>query len=168
VLLKEARDAFAPHVPEHQNPAKEMARALVGKIPAIYGGTMLEPVARAWKAKLNGYAKTTAIYDLQPEVNHTSTVGYTFPDHLADHLAVVQLRSSYDHPQVQAHWQVTTDLLARRGIPFSIVEAKGRSRLAQVFWTLAFADWAAYYLALLNGIDPTAEEAIAYMKQQLA
>jgi hypothetical protein len=37
-----------------------------------------------------------------------------------------------------------------------------------VFWTLAFADWAAYYLALLNGIDPTAEEAITYMKQQLA
>ncbi|HEY8291177.1 MAG TPA: SIS domain-containing protein, partial [Thermomicrobiales bacterium] len=166
--LEEARKAFGPHVPEGQNPAKQTARSLAGKIPAIYGGTMLEPVARAWKAKLNGYAKTTALYDLLPEVNHTATVGYAFPAHLADHLAVVQLRSSYDHPRVRTHWQVTTDLLDRHGIPYGIVEAKGRSRLAQMLWALAFADWAAYYLALLNGVDPTAEEAIAYMKQQLA
>jgi glucose/mannose-6-phosphate isomerase len=167
-LLEEARDAFGPHVPEPQNPAKQMARSLAGTIPAIYGGAMLEPVARAWKAKLNGYAKTTAMFDLLPEVNHTSTVGYAFPARLAEYLAVVQLRSSYDHPRVRAHWQVTTDLLQRRGIPCSIVEAKGRSRLAQMLWTLAFADWTAYYLALLNGVDPTAEESIAYMKQQLA
>lgn len=167
-LLEESRDTFGPHVPEPQNPAKQMARSLSGRIPAIYGGTMFESVARTWKAKLNGYAKTTALFDLLPEVNHTSTVGYAFPSQLAEQIAVVQLRSSYDHPRVRAHWQVTTDLLDRRGIPSSIVEAKGRSRLAQILWTLAFADWAAYYLALLNGIDPTAEEAIAYMKQQLA
>lgn len=166
-VLEAARDAFGPDVPEEQNPAKQIARSLAGRIPAIYGGVMLEPVARAWKAKLNGYAKTTAMYDLLPEVNHTSTVGYDFPAHLAEHLAVVQLRSSYDHPRVQTHWQVTTDLLERRGIPSTIIEATGRSRLAQMLWTLAFADWAAYYLALLNGVDPTAEAAIAYMKERL-
>jgi len=167
-LLETQRDVFGPQAPEHANPAKQMARELVGRIPAIYGGTLLEPVARAWKAKLNGYAKTTAIYDLLPEVNHTATVGYEFPAQLAEQLAVVQLRSSYDHPRVRTHWQVTTDLLDRRGIPHGIVEAKGRSRLAQAFWTLAFADWTAYYLALLNGVDPTAEEAIAYMKRAMA
>ncbi len=167
-LLEAQRSTFGPDVPEDQNPAKKMARELIGKIPVIYGGTMLAPVARAWKAKLNGYAKTTAISDLLPEVNHTSTVGYEFPRRLADHLAVVQLRSSYDHSRVRTHWQVTTDLLDRRGIPYRIVEAQGISRLAQVLWALAFADWAAYYLALLNGVDPTAEEAIAYMKQKLA
>lgn len=168
VLLEAARDAFGPGVPEDANPAKRMARALAGKIPAVYGGAMLEPVARAWKAKLNGYAKTTALFDVLPEVNHTSTVGYEFPEQIARDLTVVQLRSSYDHPRVRAHWQVTTDLLDQRGIPHAILEAKGRSRLAQVFWTLAFADWTAYYLALLNGVDPTAEEAIAYMKRKLA
>jgi len=167
-LLEAQRAAFGPHVSERENPAKQMARELAGKIPAIYGGAMLEPVARAWKAKLNGYAKTTAMYDVLPEVNHTSTVGYDFPTRLAEHLAVVQLRSSYDHPRVRLHWQVTTDLLDRRGIPSGIVEAKGRSRLAHMLWALAFADWAAYYLALLNGVDPTAEEAIAFMKRALA
>ncbi|MCA1665991.1 MAG: bifunctional phosphoglucose/phosphomannose isomerase [Thermomicrobia bacterium] len=167
-LLEAQRDACGPDVPTERNPAKQLARALVERIPAIYGGTMLEPVARAWKAKLNGYAKTTAMFDLLPEVNHTSTVGYAFPARLAEQLVVVQLRSSYDHPRVRTHWQVTTDVLDRRGIPQHIVEAKGRSRLAQMLWTLAFADWVAYYLALLNGVDPTAEDAIAYMKRKLA
>src|SRR5207248_2336639 len=75
-LLEAARDTFGPGVPTGDNPAKQMARELMGRIPAVYGGTMLEPVARAWKAKLNGYAKTTALFDVLPEVNHTSTVGY--------------------------------------------------------------------------------------------
>ncbi|MGI8687760.1 MAG: bifunctional phosphoglucose/phosphomannose isomerase [Thermomicrobiales bacterium] len=167
-LLEEQRDTIEPHVSENENPAKQMARALAGKIPAIYGGTMLEPVARAWKAKLNGYAKTTAIFDLLPEINHTSTVGYEFPAQLAEWLAVVQLRSPYDYPRMRMHWRITTDLLDRRGIPYGIVEAKGRSRLAQMLWMLAFADWIAYYLALLNGVDPTAEESIGYMKRILA
>src|SRR3954452_19266170 len=49
-LLAAARDTLGPEAPEAANPAKQLARALVGRIPAIYGGTMLEPVARAWKA----------------------------------------------------------------------------------------------------------------------
>lgn len=167
-LLEAERATFGPHAPEHENPAKQMARELAGKIPAIYGGAMLEPVARAWKAKLNGYAKTTAFFDVLPEVNHTSAVGYAFPARLAEHLAVVQLRSSYDHPRVRLHWQVTSDLLGQGGIPSGIVEAKGHGRLAQILWALALADWTAYYLALLNGVDPTAEEAIAYMKRAMA
>lgn len=166
-LLETARDTLGPAVLAERNPAKQMARALAGRILAIYAGALLEPVARTWKAKLNGYAKTTASADVLPDVNHTSAVGYSFPPQIAEQLFVVQLRSSYDHPRVRTHWQVTTDLLDQRGIPFGIIQAQGTSRLAQVYWTVAFADWTAYYLALLNGVDPTAEDAIAYMKSRL-
>ena len=68
--------------------------------------------------------------DVLPEVNHTSAVGYDFPAQIADDLAVVQLRSSYDHPRVLLHWQATTDLLVKRGIPSHVITTQGRSRLA--------------------------------------
>lgn len=69
---------------------------------------------------------------------------------------------------MRLHWQVTTDLLDQEGITHRIVEAQGQSRLAQMLWCMSLGDWVSYYLALLNGVDPTPEAAIAYMKRAMA
>jgi len=167
-LLEQARDRFGPGAPIAANPAKQIAQELMGKIPMIYAAGFLQPVTLWWKEQLSANAKTTAITDVQPEINHTSALGYAFPQGNADRLAAVQLRSSYDHPRIRLHWQVTTDLLGQAGIANDIVEAQGQSRLAQMLWCMSLGDWVSYYLALLNGVDPTPEEAIAYMKGKLA
>jgi len=167
-LLEQARAHFGPDAPIAANPAKQIARELMGKIPMIYAAGFLQPVTLWWKEQLSANAKTTAITDVQPEINHTSALGYPFPPGNADRLAAVQVRSSYDHPRVRLHWQVTTDLLDQAGITNSIVEAQGQSRLAQMLWCMSLGDWVSYYLALLNGVDPTPEAAIAYMKRKLA
>ena len=149
-----------------QNPAKQLARQLVGRFPRSMAGRSSNRRADV-EGETEWLREDDRASDVLPDVNHTSAVGYSFPPQIADDLAVVQLRSSYDHPRVRIHWQATTDLLTSAASR-RVVDAEGRSRLAQVYWTLALADWAAYYLALLNGVDPTAEEAIAYMKRALA
>ena len=166
-LLEQARAHFGPDAPIAANPAKQVAQELVGKIPMIYAAGFLQPMTLWWKEQLSANAKTTAMTDVQPEINHTSALGYTFPPGNADRLAAVQVRSSYDHPRVRLHWQVTTDLLDQAGIAHRIVEAQGQSRLVQMLWCMSLGDWVSYYLALLNGVDPTPEAAIAYMKQHL-
>ncbi len=167
-LLGEARAAFGPDMPVATNPAKQIAQAFFGKIPLIYAAGFLQPVTLWWKEQLSANAKTTAITDVQPELNHTSVLGYAYPEGNADRLAAVQLRSSYDHARVRLHWQATTDLLERAGIAARIVEVKGQSRLAQMLWCTSLGDWVSYYLALLNGVDPTPEDALAHMKRVLA
>ena len=166
-VLQEARAAFGPDVRAADNPAKQMAREFAGKIPLIYAAGFLEPVTLWWKEQLGANAKTSAIIDSPPELNHTSVLGYAHPAGNAGRLAAVQLRSSYDHPRVALHWQVTTDLLEQSGIACGIVTVKGQTRLAQMLWCISLGDWVSYYLALLNGVDPTPEAALAYMKQTL-
>lgn len=167
-LLGEARAAFGPDTPTASNPAKQIARAFAGKIPLIYAAGFLQPVTLWWKEQLSANAKTTVITDVQPEVNHTSAIGYPFPSGNADRLAAVQLRSSYDHARVNMHWQVTTDLLDQAGVASHVVAVQGQSRLAQMLWCMSLGDWVSYYLALVNGVDPTPEEAIAQMKRAMA
>lgn len=166
--LAAARDACGPDVPTARNPAKQTAMQLAGKSVLITGTGHLAPVARCWKGQLNGYAKTAAFADTLPDANHTTLMGFDHPATLPQTHAVVQLRSSYDHPQVRAHGQVLTDWLAARGVATEIVAAQGQGRLAQMLHAMAVGDWTAYYLALLNGVDPTEEAAIAHMKRALA
>jgi glucose/mannose-6-phosphate isomerase len=155
-------------VPEERNPAKQLARSLDGKAALVVGAGMLEPVARCWKGQLNGYAKVATFADALPEANHTTIMGFEFPDGLAERLAVVQLRSSYDHPRVRAHGEYLAAWLRERGIAVTTIQAEGQSRLAQMLWTMACGDWVAYYRALLNGVDPSQEVAIQFVKQRLA
>jgi glucose/mannose-6-phosphate isomerase len=167
-LLEDARAAFGPDVPEERNPAKQLARSLDGKAALIVGAGILEPVARCWKGQLNGYAKLAAFADALPEANHATIMGFAFPPGVSQRLAVVQLHGSYDPPRVRAHAEYLADWLQGRGVTATRVAARGQSRLAQMLWAMVFGDWAAYYRALLNGIDPSAEAAIQFVKQRLA
>jgi len=163
-LLAETQANWIPETPVERNLAKQVAGLLHGRVPAIYGAGIMTGVAGWWRGQLNANAKVPAFADAPPEVNHLATVGYAGG---AAHLAVVQLRSSFDHPRLSAHWTVTNDLLAQHGVPSEVVEVRGQNRLAQVLWAVALGDWVSYYLALLNDTDPTAEDAITYLKRHL-
>jgi glucose/mannose-6-phosphate isomerase len=49
-----------------------------------------------------------------------------------------------------------------------VVEAKGESLLSQMMSAVLLGDYVSYYLALLNGVDPSPVAAIDYMKGRLA
>jgi len=103
-----------------------------------------------------------------PELNHNSIVGYEHPRELRDRLAVVMLTSALDHPRTAIRFQVTRELLEERGIACEVVTARGRSRLAQMLSTIHLGDYVSFYLAALNGADPTPVEVINVLKRRLA
>ncbi|MFQ6058425.1 MAG: bifunctional phosphoglucose/phosphomannose isomerase [Anaerolineae bacterium] len=155
-------------VPTAQNPAKQLAHKLYGHLPVVYGAGHLSEVARRWKTQFNENSKAWGVFDVLPELNHNTVVGYEFPADLADKVVVVMLVSSLDHPRTQVRFRVTGEILARRGVAYETVEARGRSPLAHLLSTIHFGDYVSYYLALLYGVDPTPVEIIAYLKERLA
>jgi glucose/mannose-6-phosphate isomerase len=47
------------------------------------------------------------------------------------------------------------------------VDGEGSSALSQMMSLVLFGDYASYYLAMLNEIDPTPVKSIAFLKDQL-
>jgi len=47
------------------------------------------------------------------------------------------------------------------------VESEGQSLLARMFSLIYLGDWTSYYLAILNGVDPTPVKVIEYLKDEL-
>lgn len=166
VLLRLQR-LIGPETPTERNPAKELAHQLVGRVPTIYGAGMLAPVARRWKGQFNENAKTWAAFDEMPELNHNAVVGYQFPEHLRDTAFVIMLRCPLDHERVQARFEITAELLEQAGIEHTVVYAWGEGAVAQMWSVLHYGDYVSYYLAALNGIDPTPVERIDYLKRRL-
>ncbi len=160
--LSDVTATMLPEVPAAQNPAKQIAQMFAGTFPVVYGVGFLEPVARWWAAEMSALAQTECHWDTPLEVNHGDAAGLAFPAVLAGQRAAVLLRSSYDHPRIVAHHTVTEAMLRDSGVAVQTVGAHGRSRLAQMLASVVLGDWAAYYLALLNGVDPMSDVAIHF------
>ncbi len=166
--VKVLQKDLLPDVPEEKNPAKQMARALHEKIPAIFGAGFLIPVARRWKDQFHENADQWALWDELPELNHNLVVGFARPEKALPHLAVVFLRSPLDHPRINVRWNVTGELLERSGVAYHEVSGSGESALSQMLTLIHFGDYVSYYVTALNGVDPTPVENINYLKARLS
>lgn len=159
---------ISPRVPVAENAAKQLANDFHGRLLAIYGGGLTAEVARRWKGQLNENAKHWATFDVLPELDHNSVVGYEYPAGLAASLRVVFLETDYAHERVKARFKATQELLRRQGIQFHVVRAVGGGPLAQMLGAVYLGDFTSYYLAMLNGVDPTPVKAIDWLKAELA
>lgn len=167
-VIRSRRSEIGPEAPTAQNRAKELAAKLHGSLPIVYGGGLLAEVARRWKGQFNENSKNWAFFEQFPELNHNAVMGYQFPADLAKKLFVIFLTSSRNHPRIQAREEITAQILGLRGVRSTIVAGLGESDLAQMASVIQFGDFVTYYLALLNGIDPSGIEAIDSLKAELA
>jgi len=150
------------------NPAKQLAAKLWGHVVIIYGAELLSEVAQRWKTQLNENSKTWAFFELFPELNHNAVVGYEFPSPVKERIFVVLLHSTLFNPRNRLRYKATAKLLAEAGISHELVEAQGVTALAQVMSLVLFGDYASFYLAILNRIDPTPVDCIDFVKKYLA
>jgi glucose/mannose-6-phosphate isomerase len=166
--LERLGSRIALDIPEADNPAKQLARRLEGKLPVFYGAGHLSEVARRWKCQLNENSKSWAFWEVLPELNHNAVAGYEFPSSLAPRLRVLMLASDLYQPRLQARMEVTGEILSQRGIAHETIQVQGKSRFSQLLWAIHFVDFVSYYLAAINGVDPTPVDSIVYLKQRLA
>ena len=147
---------------------KDLARRLFGRIVGVYGAGVFGVLARRWKGQWNENAKNWAFFDVMPELNHNAVVGFPHPDIARETIAVVILRSSRDLPQIAKRFDVTTELLGRVHVPVEQVRFAGANALSEALQAVYLGDHVSFYLALLNGADPSPNESIDYLKAQLA
>jgi len=157
-----------PGVPTGDNAAKQLAARTHGKLPVIYGAGFLGATANRWKTQFNENAKSWAFFEVLPELNHNAVVGLGIPDVVREQSLVIVLRSALDAERIAERWDVTGELLEREGVAAAEVRGRGQSKLAQALSLIHFGDYVSYYAAVLNQVDPTPVETIAFLKDRLA
>jgi glucose/mannose-6-phosphate isomerase len=167
-VLDDGNARCAPAAPEETNPAKALARALVGRAVLVYGAAgRTAAVARRMKGQINENAKTPAFDSLLPEMNHNEIVGWQSLADLHARFAAVFLADASDSPRIVKRREVTATILSEEGVETHVVDAVGQSPLARLLSLVQFGDWVSYYLAVLSGVDPTPIVKIDRLKRAL-
>lgn len=164
--LRTMAQELGPSVEEARNQAKEVAGALVGKLPVIYGAQDLTAAAAyRWKTQLQENSKVFAVAGALPEMNHNEIVGWGDP--AVREFQVVVIRDRGEHPQVVKRFAITKEIIRRRAAGLTEVWARGEGPLSRGLTAVYFGDWVSYYLAVLRGVDPWPVEIIEELKGKL-
>lgn len=165
-FLSEHIATLLPTVKASQNPAKKLAQEIMGKSAVVYSGPFLSPAAYKWKISFNENAKNVAWQGILPEFSHNEFIGWS--SHPTNKpYAIIDLQSSYEHPQIKKRFEVSARLLSgMRPHPIDI-QAEGTNKLEQLLWTVIMGDFTTIYLGLLNGVNPTPVDLVEKMKKEL-
>ena len=155
-------------VPEASNPAKQLARRLSGKLPVFVAAQALAPVAYRWRTQVNENAKSWAMADELPEMNHNAPLGYGAPANVAAAMHVVLLRQASIHARTSRRVDLTLEQLRAAGVAAEVIDVPGSSVLAQMLWAIQLGDFVSYYLGLLYGVDPSEMRALEWIKSRLS
>ena len=125
-------------------------------------------MARRVKGQWNENAKNWSAFDVMSELNHNAVVGFEHPPIAKDALTVLLLRSDRDNPRHKLRFEITRELLDRSRIPHKTLQFAGRNMLSEILQMVYFTDYVSFYIALLNGADPSPVKSIDYLKDRLA
>ena len=156
------------HEGARTNDAKKLAAELYGRIPVVFGAGAMGVMARRVKDQWNENAKNWGHFDVMSELNHNAVVGFPHPPIARDAQVVLLLRSKRDNPRHKLRFDVTKELLDRSQIPHQDLQFDGGSLLSEVLQMTYFTDYVSFYVALLNGADPSPVTSIDYLKDRLA
>ncbi len=150
------------------NAALTMASNLENQLPILYGSEEVTAVlAKRFKNQINENAKTFAVSNVIPEMNHNEVMAIDDLEETPEQYGVVFLRDQGEHARVQKRFAILEDLLEDSVNYIGSIESRGRSLLARFLTLMLHTDYVSYYLALLNEQDPTSIGYINELKQRL-
>ncbi len=167
-LLRDLRKKYSPSSKSRANRAKGIALKLYQNLPLIYTSPRLSSVGLRWKGQLSENSKVLAFSNTFPELNHNEIVGWECLPGILKRCYLIILRDRYDSPRIKRRIEITSKIIRRRACGLDFFYSQGKSLLERLFSLIYLGDWVSYYLAILNGIDPTPVKVIDYLKRELA
>lgn len=168
IAMGEVIDACAVDVPSAENPAKIVAKELVGKTVFVIGAEHLVGSAHVFANHINETSKQFATHFTLPELNHHLLEGLTYPKGFSNKVVALMLKSELYDARIQKRCEVTADLFEQQGIAVVEYETHGDERLEQAGEVLQFGSFVSYYLGMLNGVKPDSIPFVDEFKARLA
>jgi glucose/mannose-6-phosphate isomerase len=165
--MKKQQEGLRAEVPVVRNPAKRMAGQLVGRWVNVYGSGLLAPVARRWKGQVNEIAKAGAGFEVLPEADHNALAGTMNPSDALSRTFNLFLCAASAHPRNRLRSDLTRKTMMLEGLSTDFYDAQGDYPLAQMWTTLHFGDYTAFYLAMAYGVDPTPVKTLQDFKAEM-
>ncbi|MDR8394059.1 bifunctional phosphoglucose/phosphomannose isomerase [Aliifodinibius sp. S!AR15-10] len=151
------------------NEALGLANELSETLPVVYtNNNFMKAVGQRWCTQFEENSKTLSYRNEFPEMTHTEIVGWEQITHLTGRLSIIFLMDREDGERIEQRMRITRELIEDQADSIITLNTSGKSRLTRMFSLIQLADWTSFYLAIINGVDPSPVAKIDLFKSKLA
>ncbi len=154
--------------PSDKNPAKSLARDLLGRLTVVYGGGAFSGMALRWKSQINENGKSWAFAELLPELFHNSVESFPGGPEIRRRTTALILKPHQPAPQMDRRYRVLGEMLDQAGIENRTFTGVQGGPLTQSLAMIVLGDYISYYMGLLNEINPSETPTIDRSKEQMS
>ncbi len=158
-------EGFSPE--KETSIAKTAAFKFYDRIPVIYSGARLLPALTRWKTQIAENSKSFAFVNVFPEMNHNEIMSWRYPGWFVKKTAPVFIASESDHPRVKQRFAITGEIISEINSEIFDLKTEGDNLLEELFYLIVLGDWISFYLAILNGANPTEINGIDTLKKRM-
>jgi len=165
--LEELNSFWAPTIYGNKNLARNTAKKFKGFLPVIIAADFMLPNAHILTNQINESAKTLAIYNAIPELNHHLMEGLELPTEVIKKVKILFLNSDLYPKEIKNRFAVTKKVLEKKKIQFIEHKPSAKNIFSASLEALTFGNWLSYYLSQINHKDPTLIPWVDYFKDRL-
>jgi len=166
-VIQKYQQIFGVDSPAQNNQAKKLAKDLLNRAVFYVGAEHLVGSAHVAANQFNENAKVFGSFFAMPELNHHLLEGLRFPATNKENLFFILVESNLYDKRVQKRFAILKEILKRQEITYSSYELKEKTKLSQACEMLVFGSCVSFYLAMLEGIDPTPIPQVDYFKEAM-
>jgi len=150
------------------NLAKKIALSLFRHLPLVYGSEgILSAVAMRWKTQINENSKWPSFWNTFAELDHNEIVGYEIENEVNKLVKIVYLEDRNGLLRIKQRASITKNIIRNKVREFITCTSIGENKLSRMFSLIYLGDMVSYYLAILNGINPSPVDCIENLKKEL-
>ncbi len=154
--------------PTENNSIKQLAWNTHEKLPIFIAAEHLIGSIHATRNQLNENAKSLAVYFPLPECDHHLLEGLIYPHSLDQNDMYIFLRSSDYSNRLKARLTATEETMKSLHHDTFIIDVPGKHKLSQTVAAIHIGSYLGFYLAMLNGIDPSPIPQVEGFKKRIA
>lgn len=143
---------------------ERIAKKIGQRTPLVYASEMLGAVAYRWKTQFNENSKVAAFHHVFSEMNHNEIAGYQTMS--KNNFFAIIIRDKDDNERIKKRMDITKGIISSK-VDVEEVFTTGTFLLSRLFSGIYYGDFASYYLAIANKIDPTPVSVIENLKKRL-
>ncbi len=166
-FLEKKEKGLKAELDSSRNIAKSTAKKIFGEIPVLVTADFLKGAVHVFNNQLNENAKNFSNFCYIPELNHHLMEGLKFPNNNSKNLIFIFFKSNFYSKIIQKRFDLTQNVVEKNNIKTIEINLSGKTKLNQVFELIQFGAYTAFYLSMLNNLDPAPIPWVDYFKEQL-
>lgn len=164
-LLKDNLESLKIETRVLNNSAKKLALKYFIKNIILVGAEFLEGTLYPLRNPIHETGKNFATYFPIPDLNHHLLESLPNPSSNKENFLYVFLESEFYSGPIKRRIELTKEVIEKNEINVEIIKLEAKSEFAQIFEAIQLNGFIAFYLALLNGVDPAVIPWVTYFQE---